>query len=140
LQTAFFLIVGIAVISFLAWRDIRQDANAAPVQASRPVVASVSSSELYSAYDANAVAADAKFKGNVAVVRGQISSIGKGLMNEPYIALASGRSLFSVQCFFSPGTEHTLANLQKGQEVSIQGTVHGKFGNVLVKDCRLIGH
>jgi putative nucleic acid binding protein len=44
-------------------------------------------------------------------------------------------SLVSVQCFFEDEQKAALANLKKGQQVTIQGVCDGKSMNVSLKKC-----
>ena len=47
----------------------------------------VSAEALYNAYNQNQVAADAKYKGNLVEMTGVIGSIGKDILNNPYVTL-----------------------------------------------------
>lgn len=98
---------------------------------------SVSAQRLFSDYESNEVNADSKYKGKNLEVSGTIKSIGKDILDDPYITLKSGGDfeIFSVQCFFDDESE--LASLKKGQRVTVIGTCDGKFGNVTLKNCQL---
>lgn len=100
----------------------------------------VTASQLYSDYEANEVAADAKYKDKKVEITGTISSIGKDLMDTPYVALvvSPNNPVFSVQCMFKKGDESQLAALAKGSDITLKGKVGGKLGNVLINDCSLV--
>jgi len=97
-----------------------------------------SPADLVEAYDANQVAADRRFKGELVAVRGRIRNVGRDLMNTPFVSLST-REKFSfrgVQCFFVEADADKLVHLQKGETVIILGTCDGLMGNVLL-DCAL---
>lgn len=100
----------------------------------------VTASQLYDDYEANEVAADAKYKDKKVEISGTISGIGKDLMDTPYVALvvAPNNPVFSVQCMFRKGDEVQLTALTKGSDLVLKGKVSGKLGNVLVNDCSLV--
>lgn len=101
----------------------------------------VTASALSSAYKANEVAADAKYKDRLVEISGLVDTIGKDVMDTPYISFA-GDSQYDminlVQCMFSSSDEATLANVSKGQHIVLQGTVSGKLGNIVVKGCKIV--
>ena len=99
----------------------------------------VTAPKLFAAYDANEVAADEIYKGKTLRVSGTIDAVGKDILDAMYVTLSSGRqySITNVQCMFSDDHKNALAGLKKGQSVTLLGTCNGKFGNVLLKDCRI---
>jgi hypothetical protein len=113
-----------------------------PTSTATPVATTlkVTSVQLSTDYSDNQVAADAKYKGNVAQISGLIQSIGKDITNTPYVTLAGpATSLFGVQCMFSKSDETQLATLAKGHSVTVQGTVSGSLiGDVVVNGCSLV--
>lgn len=107
----------------------------------RPTDLAVSSAEaLLAHYQANEVAGDQDFKGKLFAVQGRVETVGKDLLDTPYVALRGGPStLFSVQCMFSKADEGKLAGIKPGDWVTIAGTGRGKLGNVVVGDCWIYG-
>ena len=95
---------------------------------------------MYSAYEANEVAADAKYKSKILKVTGVVDSIGKDILDTPYVTLTSGGQyeVWGVQCMFDKKHEPELAQLTKGQTVTVQGKCDGYLINVLMKDCVLV--
>jgi hypothetical protein len=96
----------------------------------------LSADDLYSQYNANEVAADAKYKGKVVDVYGVIRDIGKDILGSPYVVLGGQGFLDGVQCTFPRADDSPVAHVTKGQFVSIRGRVSGKMGNVLVNECQ----
>lgn len=92
-------------------------------------------------YEANEVRADQNYKGRFLRVRGIVGSIGKGLTGNQYVTLR-GRDenrIFMVQCFFDDSFAGELAGLEAGTLLeNVGGTCGGKFGNVLLNDCRFV--
>lgn len=101
---------------------------------------SLTASELYQAYEDNEVAADKKYKGTTIEVSGIIQEIAKDIVDkEPYVALkAGGNELATVRCYFPKERENTVAQLSKGQKVTIEGKCEGKnITAVVLKGCSL---
>lgn len=100
----------------------------------------VTASQLYSDYEANEVAADAKYKDKKVEITGTISSIGKDLMDTPYVVLvvSPNNPVFSVQCMFDKSEQSKLASLSKDSKIVLSGKVSSKLGNVIVRDCSIV--
>lgn len=111
-----------------------------PAPQPTPSAIEVTAQELYSAYEANQVAADAKYKDKTLKVTGVVESIGKDILDTPYITLTSGGQyeVWGVQCMFDEKYEPELAKLTKGQTVTVQGKCDGYLVNVLLRDCALV--
>jgi tRNA_anti-like len=107
----------------------------APVQ---PTI-KVTADQLMSDYTANEVSADAKYKNNVIEVSGIVETIGKDIVDTPYIALKTGGqySISSIQCMFAKSDESALASVSKGERIVLIGSVTGKLGNVILNGCRI---
>ncbi len=97
----------------------------------------VSASDLYSAYEANEVSADQQYKGKRLLITGVVGSIGKDILDAPYVSLKIDY-LQSVNCYFDDKNNKVLSQLSKGQKVQIIGTCAGlTLTDVVVKDCEL---
>lgn len=105
-----------------------------------PAILKVTSLKMSSDYQDNQVAADAKYKGNVVQISGAVQSIGKDILDKPYIELGgSTATLFGVQCMFGKGDEPQLATVSKGNTLTLQGRVSGSLvGNVIVNECSIV--
>jgi hypothetical protein len=104
--------------------------------ASGPAVA-LSANELMSAYTANEVAADAKYKGKVVAVSGTVTRVGKDIIDKMYVTLATRDPVREVQCMFDDNHAAALARLKNGDKVTIRGRVTGLMGNVGLDDSVL---
>jgi hypothetical protein len=94
------------------------------------------SNEVVGYYEDNEVSADEIFKGKTFVVEGTIRSIGKDILDKPYITLTTdGQGYRDVQCTFVDKNE--VAKLSKGQAVAVKGECRGLMMNVQMKDCTL---
>jgi hypothetical protein len=100
---------------------------------------SVGSSQLVSEYMGNEVAADDKYKGSRIGVSGNVTKIGKSLLDSPYVVLGSADPLRQVHCSFDDDKKSGLAQLQIGSYVTIVGTCKGLSIDVQLDDCRLSG-
>jgi hypothetical protein len=100
----------------------------------------VTAPQLLSEYEANEVAADAKYKNKMVEVSGTINSIGKDILDNPYVAL-NGNSpslIFNVQCMFDKANQAQLATLTKDTSITLRGKVSGKMGNILINECSIV--
>ena len=94
--------------------------------------------QLADEYDENEIAADQKYKGKILEMSGEIDDFGKGIFDAPYIKLEAG-FLSWVYCYLSKSYEPQLAQLSKGQRVTVQGVCDGiGFAYPELKDCILV--
>ena len=126
-----FIFLGLAVLGLLSVLAC----SAPPTRHTAPQVIVISATELYSAYEANQVAADQQYKGRLLKVTGVITSIGRDILGTPYIGLGSGSEweVWGVQVLFSSRYESRIAKLEKGQQVTVTGKCTGYFLNVLLE-------
>ena len=113
------------------------EAEAKPMPTS-PVV---TAGELYSAFEANAVGADIKYKGKTLQVTGTVNKIVvKDTYDIYYVMLASAEKheKWNVRCTFDRKHEAELKRLTTGQTVTIQGEYDGFRTNILLRDCALV--
>ncbi len=96
----------------------------------------VSATDLVQAYKDNEVAADVKYKGKALKVTGIVTSIKKDITSEIYVTL-KGTGFRSVQCYFEDSENSKVANLKKGDELTVIGDCHGLMMNVLMKECEI---
>jgi len=104
----------------------------------QPSEITISATQLYREYDANQVAADAKYKDKIATVSGRVQNIGKDITDTAYLVIGGEGFLDGVQCMFSEGQQSEIANIQKGMSVTAKGKISGQaIGNVLMRNCSL---
>lgn len=97
----------------------------------------ISSKQLYAAYDANEVNADQNFKDKSFYVTGTVEEIKKDFMGDIYVTLESGELFSFVHCYFDD--ENTAAKLKKGQKVTFKGVCKGMvMTSVTMTDCKLV--
>jgi hypothetical protein len=97
---------------------------------------SVSAVDLWSAYDGNAVKADSTYKGKVVRLSGKVSKVDKDLTDDkPYVALECAPYMDWVHVYFKQSEASKLADLNKGQTITIVGKCEGKsVAYVEIKD------
>jgi hypothetical protein len=98
----------------------------------------VTAVQLAADYKANQVAADSKYKGKVIEITGTINSIGKDILDTPYVALNSGDMFTTVQCMFDKSNQAELATLSKDTRITLRGTGKTYLMNVLVDNCSVV--
>lgn len=119
--------------------ELREAEEQQAAQSEASSTPSIAAPLLVAEYDRNEVAADQKYKGRRLIVEGVVEDVGKDILDDMYVTLAASDSTFrSVQCYFSTRHENVLASLQPGQYVRLIGRCDGVFGNVHLKDCKLV--
>jgi hypothetical protein len=101
----------------------------------------IDAKDIYSEYDANAVAADQKYKNKIITVYGKVESIDT-LMGYAFVTLKVKifGGISGVQCGFYDKNIGSLASLSKGQNVAIEGKCSGRslVVGVQLSNCRII--
>ncbi len=107
----------------------------------QPVYIEVSAHDLFAAFEENEIAADKQYKGKLVKVTGIVSDINsEGFLTSANILLDAESSSFlgSVQCNFNSKNQDSLANIEKGQSVTVIGTCGGLSSfNVILSSCKL---
>jgi hypothetical protein len=118
-------------------------ANTAPAPAPAPAF-TVKAGDLLGEYGANAVAADAKYKGKVLQVTGKFGTAQKApLMGYAVQVLpedaGSGPDISGVECFIVESAQADVAKLQPGAMITVLGTCDGQVvGQVKMSKCTLV--
>ncbi|MCA7959477.1 OB-fold protein [Burkholderia multivorans] len=107
-----------------------------PKEPAAPSYISVSAQHLYDEYHANEVLADSKYKGNWLYVQGIVAEIGKDFSDSPFVRLSIPENEFEgVRADFSKAATPTLANLHKGDSISLMCLGRGMIIGSPVLDC-----
>jgi hypothetical protein len=118
-------------------KEDKQDISAESKKEEVEVIA-IAAGELYAAYEKNEVSADQMYKGKILAVEGTIENIGKDIIDSIYITLETGDFLSNVQCYFKKEDADIVANLSKGQNVTVVGKCTGlSLGSVMIKDSKI---
>ena len=101
-------------------------------------VITISAQELYTKYEANEIQADDLYKNKLLEVSGSVDSIGKDILDNPYVTLKTDAMLGNIQCMLADSEKAKASGLSKGQSISITGRNTGKtILSVLLRDCKL---
>ena len=106
-----------------------------------PVAMELNVEELFSAYEADGVAADAKFVNKLLKVPGVVAMIDvKDMLDTHNIRLtgAERNLLQSVRCMFDKKHAAALNRLTIGQTVTVQGKYDGSIIEIRMIDCVLV--
>lgn len=109
--------------------------------AHQPAAASaekITATQLYAAYDQNAIAADAAYKDKTLEVSGTIGTIGKDILDDMYVALNTSNIIGSVQCMLKDSEFSKAVNLREGQQITVVGRNSGKLVNIILRDCTIL--
>lgn len=115
----------------------------AEIEAEKKAIADmpvVTAQVLASAYDANTVAADVRFKGKRFKVSGTVSDINTDFTGDPYVTLRGGVNQFMEPQFgFEKSDSEQLALLKKGGKVTMVCTGRGDVAKTpMSEDCVLL--
>ena len=93
---------------------------------------------LFNEYEANAIAAEAKFQGRTVIVTGVVTEIDE-IFDQAYVTLTDGDewSWSGVDCYFADENRPQLAQLTKGQEITLKGQVDEYNMSVDVRGCTI---
>lgn len=99
----------------------------------------VTAAQIIEDYNANEMAAQAKYGDKRIRVSGSFTTSGFSL-GQPWIILDGARnalaSVSGVRCHFKRGDESKIATLTPGQQVTVEGKVLQKIGFVQLHKCR----
>jgi len=143
-------IVVVAVAAWWAWSRFRAGFTRAEAESAAPTVAGrriedeglvrqvqadvrrraadcrVTADQLQAAYDANAVAADRRYKGVPLTVTGIVDEVGTDVLDHDYVTLRAGDGP-GVQCICEPGHRDRLARLRRGDSATLIGVGAGRL-------------
>lgn len=97
----------------------------------------VTPQEVFAAYEANEVRADAAYKGKRVLFTGVIDSIGKDILGAPYVTMLTGDGMARVQLVFPRSKESDLIALSKGSYKRVACKIDGYLVNVIARECEL---
>jgi len=123
-----YLVIAVALLWAVWGDDVRQ------IRSRGQPAEYVQARDLLNHYTDNQIAADQRYKGKRVRTSGKISVISRDLLGDAYVIL-DAPGLFGVQCYTS---DNVAAQLNRGDMVTVNGMVDGKFGNVMLRDCRVI--
>lgn len=100
----------------------------------------ITAKALHKEFKDNEVAAEMKFKDKRIAVKGKISEIKTDLSGDPQIVFDVGNyGMDTVSCDFDKDDIASIANLRKGQVISVIGECSNQImGTVFIKDCRVV--
>ncbi|NVK58268.1 MAG: hypothetical protein HWE26_21985 [Alteromonadaceae bacterium] len=127
----------VITLIFVASQGDSNGSSGSPKTASADTIINVEMQTLLGAYQSNEVGADNEFKGNLIQVRGIVGDVKKDFVNNLYVMLGTGAQfeIPQVQAFFDDSMNDQLAQLRKGQTITVVCRVEGLMMNVLAQDC-----
>lgn len=98
----------------------------------------VTASQIIKVYDNNKLKAEQEYKGKRFIIKGFVSSIGDDFLGNPYFTFGSGEQIEipSLQCLFKKKEADKLTKLNKGQPITVEGTIDDFSMNIIVRDCK----
>lgn len=143
------VIIGLGIIGSLG-SDTTQTTSSSASKSNTVQTSSKSEEEiieidynvLYKEYQDNAIAADAKYKSKTLKLTGEVYDIDREIAGNTYITFNIGGqySFKNVRITFKKSEESKVAQLKKGQKVTIKGKCTGTLlsTTVALNDCEII--
>jgi hypothetical protein len=138
-------VVGLSLLLFLigtlvSTPTVTPTTSAPAGYSAQPAGTPLSADELIAAYVSNEVAADSRYKNQSVDVTGIIDSIGKDVLDTPYVKIRGHNEsgLRGVQASFSRSDESSLAPLAKGQGITVRCRCTGLMMNVQLDRCSVL--
>jgi len=133
--TSFFL--GLGALAVLGAGSVEDESDYSSFDYSSPSY-QVSHKALANEFEANSIAAEAKYEGKLIYVRGPVSSIDKDILDNPYVAISGEWDFASVQCFLTDEEISGASTLRKGQRIVVAGVVGDTTLGVTLDGCKVI--
>jgi hypothetical protein len=127
--TSLFLLCAVALAG--SSRGAEGDARAPSAQ---PLV--MTAEQLSSAYSADQVAANKKYKDKTVLLDGVVIGVAPRDKSCSILSLEGGADQFKVACLFDDPA--SVAKLAKGQKVKVRGQCRGVCSAVVVEGCQLV--
>lgn len=135
------VLLGMITLAVLSGNKNSHQAATSASGSSKPVehATDVKIHQILSDYKNNEVNADNKYKGKLIRVTGLVDDIKKDFTDSLYVTIGTGAEfeIPVIQAFFDDTKNNQLAQLQKGQNITVTCRVDGLMMNVLAKDCSL---
>lgn len=99
----------------------------------------VTATEVIETFEQNELKGKETYTGKLAEISGTVESVGESF-GQTYITLGNDNdefSIISLQCMFSKDNQQGLSDLNKGDKVTVIGTIGEQSINIEVKDCKL---
>ena len=99
----------------------------------------VTATEVIETFEQNELKGKETYTGKLAEISGTVDSVGESF-GQTYITLGNDNdefSIISLQCMFSKDNQQGLSDLNKGDKVTVLGTIGEQSINIEVKDCEL---
>ena len=98
----------------------------------------VSARDLFAAFEANEVAAKAKYGDQALAVTGVIAGVSLDFMDRPVVSLETSNQFMSVDATFGKEDAEKTAALAKGQTITVTcSELTEAIGKPLLSDCAL---
>lgn len=102
-------------------------------------VLTIDYNQLYKEYMDNPISADAKYKGKILKLTGKVDTIDREIAGNTYITFKID-FLKDIRITFKKSEESKVADLKKGQQVTIKGECTGTLlsTTVALNDCEIV--
>ena len=95
----------------------------------------ITSTQLYTEYDANEIKADDMYKNQLLRVSWNIDSIWKDILDDIYVALEWDGYIFTVQCMLKWSEKTKASNLVEWDSITVVWKNTWKLWNIVLRNC-----
>lgn len=95
----------------------------------------LTSTQLFTDYDENEQAANAKYLDKVVEVSGKVKEVNVDENGQTSLTLESGSDMFGVICQMDNLTDHNRTDFKEGEEVKLKGICTGVLMDVVLVRC-----
>lgn len=100
----------------------------------------VTATEVIDAFSANEIRGNELYKDKYARITGTVESIAESF-GSPYITMSTDSdewSFTSLQILFESPEDEPLSSIEKGQLITVEGTIDGMSANIVVNDATIV--
>ncbi len=123
---AVFVVIG-AAVGYYMWNKPHKDMTKAKAEYS------LDANALFSEFEADENAANAKYLGKIVEVSGTIAQVLPG--DKTTVVLETENGIFGVKCELDPFSDVAFPEYQQGDVVSLKGNCTGFLGDVVLVRC-----
>lgn len=140
MRSALRLAAGLSLLAVLAAGSVEdeQQTSSAPIDYSNPKYV-VNYKALADEFEANSLAAESKYEGQLIYIKGPVSSVDKDILGDPYISIIGEWDFAMIRCNLVDESVNSASAVRKGQYITVAGLVGDTTMGVSLNRCRVVG-
>ncbi|HGY5543961.1 MAG TPA: OB-fold protein, partial [Prochlorococcus sp.] len=120
MRSALRLAAGLSLLAVLAAGSVEdeQQTSSAPIDYSNPKYV-VNYKALADEFEANSLAAESKYEGQLIYIKGPVSSVDKDILGDPYISITGDWDFAMIRCNLTDESVNSASAVRKGQYITV---------------------